>query len=239
VPHHPSPSYLAYLLTADPYYYRTQLAASSACWLLATSLGGDDTEREWGVQERGIGWCVRTISQMAAIAVSGDAIAAEYKDLLAFNISTWASDSLSESLGKPGIGYPGMNTSGMFYSYGFGGGTAYGDGAISNFMFDFWFTGMASAEELHVFTGTDATNLDTVVNWMGMAVVGILGGDGDGFCYTQAYTYTVTIGPSNDNDPLTWYSDWADIYTATDPGGWPDYDDCGTTLGRTFHFKLG
>jgi hypothetical protein len=126
-----------------------------------------------------------------------------------------------------------MNTSGMFFTYSAGSGTAYGNGDISSFMFDFWVTAMGEAKDLHVLTGSDETSLDTMIAWMGKATVGMLGGDGDGYCFTEGDSYTVRISSKNDTDPRVWYDNWADIYTATAAaagGGWPSASSCGNTL---------
>lgn len=223
-PHHPLEGYLCYMLTGDYWHYET-LAFGAACnYLYTPSNRGNGTSRDMRhTQPRGAVWMMRTVGAYAAIAPTGDAIAAEYRQWLETGGFThWSSkipvgDGLGilfiqgDALGEPLRVQPWQN---HFWI------------GTNGFLWDIE-PGVSST-----------TNQQAIRDFMYKAIVGILGANGSSnYCYTGASLYDGLVvsnqvfnGSGNyyPGTPLAWYTSWGDVHTAT----WGSANtSCGTALG--------
>lgn len=104
-PHHPLEGYFAYLLTGDYWHYET-LAMEACCnyvYRSSTPSGSGTGRQMLPTQIRGIAWMMRTVGAYAAIAPTGDTVAADYRAWLEQGgFDFWATKIPS---GGNGLGY--------------------------------------------------------------------------------------------------------------------------------------
>jgi hypothetical protein len=199
IAHHGSSGYLAYLISGDYYALETMADQAALCYLMNASGNGSGTARLMTGQTRGLAWCLRTLSQYAAIAADGDAIAADYRALLASNIAHWA--GVIDTLGASGIGY--------FYEYNI---DLYAPGTIAPWQQHFMMQSLGMGSDLEPLT--DMTDYLHVRDWLDQGAVGILGA-GAGYCFNYASVYTAKISDGGDGNPASWYPTWAQVFAAT------------------------
>lgn len=199
VAHQGSGGYLAYIITGDFYYLETMADQAALIYLVTTSSLGSGTSRQIRGQTRGAAWAIRTLSQYAGIAPTGDAIAAEYRSLLSSNIDTYK--TIKDGLSGVGIGY--------LYEYSL---EVYGDGIVAPWQQHFFMQSLGMGSDLKPLA--NMTNYNEVRDWIYRGASGILG-DSNGFCFTSASLYNIKISNSTSTTPSTWYSTWATVFTNT------------------------
>ncbi len=203
VAHHGSGGYLAYLISGDYYYLETMADQAALCYLMNTSANGLGTARLMTGQTRAVAWCLRTLSQYAGVAPSGDPVAAEYRALLANNIAHWA--AVTTTLGANGIGY--------FYEYNI---DAYAPGTVAPWMQHFMMQSLGMGSDLEPLA--DMTAYRQTRDWLYQGVVGILGTSA-GYCFNYASAYNAKISTGGNSAPTSWFSNWAQVFAATPGGG--------------------
>ena len=210
IAHHGSGGYVAYLLTGDYYYLETMEAQASTVYLMAGSTNWSTqppspnlgTSRNFQGQTRGYAWSLRTVSQYAGIAPAGDALAAEYQQLLANNMKSLK--AIRDTISPSGIGY--------FYEYD---ANLYGPGMISPWQQHFFIQAVGMGSDVEPLSDIDMTTFNQVRDYLYRGVVGILG-DASGYCFTQASVYNIKTSDGGPNAvPSNWYKTWAQVYSAT------------------------
>ncbi len=198
--HAPSEGYLAYLLTGDYWYYETVLMNTAINYLARNDSLGVGLDRLVQGETRGTAWSLRTSTQMAAIAVDGDDVADDYKTLLSNNIDHYKSvrDSV---LGIQELGY--------LFEYSV---DTYAPGTIAPWQQHFVIQSVGMGSDLEPLA--DMTNYNLVRDQLYKGAVGILG-NSSGYCFTNASAYNAKIADGGNNDPVSWYPDWAAVYFAT------------------------
>jgi hypothetical protein len=199
IAHHGSGGYLAYLISGDYYALETMADQAALCYLMNSSGNGSGTARLMTGQTRGVAWCLRTLSQYAGIAPDGDAIAADYRALLASNIAHWA--GVVDTLGANVIGY--------FYEYDI---DLYAPGTIAPWQQHFMMQSLGMGSDLEPLT--NMSNYVRVRDWLDRGAVGILGTSA-GYCFNYASVYNAKISNGGNGDPASWYSTWAQVFAAT------------------------
>ena len=199
IAHHGSSGYLAYLISGDYYALETMADQAALCYLMNTSASGSGTARLMKGQTRGMAWCLRTLSQYTAIAPDGDAIAADYRALLASNIGHWA--GVIDTLGASGIGY--------FYEYNI---DLYAPGTIAPWQQHFMMQSLGMGSDLDPLA--DMSTYARVRDWLDQGAVGILG-SAAGYCFNYASVYTAKISNGGNGNPASWYPNWAQVFAAT------------------------
>jgi hypothetical protein len=208
IPHHPSPGYLAYLVTGDYWFYETLQHVSACLYGMPGIAHGSGVNRWLRPTTRGVAWTLRTIGQLAAIAPTGDVISDEYRTLLANNYTVWRSV----------VDTPGINQLGSIYEYEMGSlaYVDYGIGAVSSWQVDFWVGANGHLSDIEALDDDDA-DLVAVRNWMYRWPIGALGrsGTSSDFDFTRAAQYTYRIWTDWDVDPTAWFDSWGDVHTQT------------------------
>lgn len=258
VNHHGSGGYLAYILTGDYFHLETMQLQAAACYSVGnTGSYGTGTGKYMARQIRGRGWMLRTISQMAAIAPTGDAMLADYQTLLTSNASTDITTLQQVGFPQLGIcnsayngGQGGAGRAGGWgsanpgvYPPGTGGGIdglANTDGTCAAWMQDFVVQSWGAASDLEFGSATSMATWATVRDFLYKWPVGIMGvGDptpGTGsycFSYSNQYGFFVvnTTLPNFGDDNITdWYAkDWGTLFA--NPKNIPiGYTTCVNTL---------
>lgn len=196
--HAPSEGYTAYLLTGDYWHYET-MQFNAAINYLALGIGsGAGVNKIFTGETRGHAWALRTLMQYAGIAPTGDTVAADYRLLLANNMSHW--NTVRASLGGVGTGY--------LYEYSF----PYAVGTLAPWQDHFIIQTYGHGSDLEPLA--DMTAFLAVRDWWYRGIVGILG-DAAGYCFTKASTYTMKLSDTSNTDPKTWYATWSQVYAAT------------------------
>lgn len=216
ISHHGSGGYLAYLLTGDYIHLDTMAMQSSLCYFaVSTAQGSGLTKRMSIGQTRGIAWIQRTLGQYAAIAPTGDSIAADYRAVLENDYGVW--DSIAAAPSNSQLGYPYVTSS-------------YGSDVpllAAPWQYHYWIQVNGYNSDLEPgFSSSTAHH--RFRDWMYKAIVGILGDTGSGnFYFGAASTYTITISPnayatymSVGADNL--YATWGEVYQAS--FGYPNTD---------------
>jgi hypothetical protein len=171
------------------------------------------TSRYFNGQTRGYAWALRTLSQYVAIAPAGDAIAADYRALLANNLAHLK--TLKDSVVPAGTGY--------VYEYD---ASLYGAGLVAPWQQHFFIQSLGMGSDLEPLS--DMSVYNNVRDYMYRGAVGILG-DASGYCFTQASVYNLKSNAGTGIAPNTWYKTWAQVYTAT----FPSPPACSNTLAGT------
>jgi hypothetical protein len=205
IPHHPSPAYLAYLITGDYWHYETLLNVCAALYAMPGTGHGLGLNRWLRPTVRGTGWTLRSLAQLCALAPTGDAVAAEYQTLLANNYTSW----------KGVVDTPGLNQLGTLFEYEMGSHAYDTPGAIAPWQVDFWVASNGHASDIEPLS--DMTTLDAVRDWMYRWPVGILGRSGVSadFDFTRAAQYNINIWSDWVDDPTVWFDSWGDVHTQT------------------------
>lgn len=209
IAHHGSGGYLAYLITGDYYFLETMADQSSLCYLMNSSGNGSGTARLLTGQTRAVAWCLRSLSQYAALAPTDDPVAADYRALLANNMAHWA--GVIDTLGGTGIGY--------FYEYDI---DLYAPGTIAPWQQHFMTQALGMGSDLEPLA--DMSDYLRVRDWLYRGVVGILG-PASGYCFNYASVYNAKISDGGNEDPASWYASWAQVFAATQGS-----NPCGNTL---------
>lgn len=229
-PHHPLEGYFAYLLTGDYWHYET-LAMGACCnYVYLSSNRGNGTARIMKpTQIRGCAWMMRTVGAYAAIAPTGDAVAADYRSWLETGgFDYWATKLPS---GGVGLGYLVI-------------GLATDPGAplrTNPWQQHFWIAVNGFLWDIEPGVASTA-NQQAIRDFMYKGAVGILGGNGtSNYCYTNASLYDGLIvsdglfqGGVTDyfpDSPVAFYntsSCWGDAHEATHGSA---NTSCGTSLG--------
>jgi hypothetical protein len=221
--HEPSEGYLAYLISGDYWHYETMLLHTALNYLARNnSSGGSGATRIITAQTRGVAWFLRTISQLAGLAPSGDAVAADYQSLLSANMTHWKSKADASLTANRRLGY--------LYSYSAGGQmNAYGiEGVDAPWMHHFFAQAVGNGSDLEPLS--TMTTYNAVRDWIYQGPVGIAG-DSSGFCFTFASNYSLKLSSGINLDPTTWYSTWAEVYSGSQAIGLISGGVCGNTLG--------
>jgi hypothetical protein len=199
IAHHGSGGYLAYLVSGDYEHLQTMADQAALCYLLNSSGNGSGVARILAGQTRAVAWCLRTLSQYAALAPAGDATAADYRALLAANMAHWA--GVVDALGGVGIGY--------FYEYDI---DLYAPGTIAPWQQHFMMQALGMGSDLEPLA--DMSAYVRARDWSYRGAVGILGSAG-GYCFNYASIYNAKISAGGNNDPASWYADWSTVFAAT------------------------
>jgi hypothetical protein len=213
---------MAYLVTGDYFYLQEMEDQSALLFAVNNPSHGSGTARDirGDVQDRGVAWAIRTISQLAAIGPTGDSIVTDYQNWLstgAFNVLLTEVNAASAAGANTGyiLGYPANCASGT---------APY---CISPFEEHFAMQAIGMCRDIECVT--NLTNLTTVENWFDQAIVGILGPNGvNNYCFTGASPYNLTVSNGGSNDPTTWLTSWGLIYSANNGGA--QNTSCGNTL---------
>lgn len=214
--HHGSGAYLAYLLTGDYYYLETMQHQAGNCYLTVTSAAGSGVNRILGGQPRGVAWCLRTYGQLDAIAPN-DSVTTDYTALLASQAKSFQNI----------IKNPAMNQLGFLMEYCPGGACLnnYSPGQVSVFMHDFMVQTFGMNSDLEPLS--DMTTWNAVRDFTYKLPVGLLGSGGAGtYCFNYASNYTITVAPGTVPDLTQLYSNWGQVFTATNGSS----ATCGNTL---------
>jgi len=209
IAHHGSGGYVAYLVSGDYEHLQTMADQAGLCYLLNSSGNGSGTARILRGQTRAVAWCLRTLSQYAALAPANDAIASDYRALLAANMAHWG--GVVDTLGGAGIGY--------FYEYDI---DLYAPGTIAPWQQHFMMQSLGMGSDLEPLA--DMTAYARVRDWLYRGAVGILG-PANGYCFNYASVYNAKISAGGNADPASWYADWSQVFAATQ-GSMP----CANTL---------
>lgn len=224
IAHHGSGGYLAYILTGDYYHYETMAHQASMCFLANNSAHGSGVNRtfESVVQDRGVAWCNRTLSQYIALAPSSDTVAADYSTLLANTVTKL--NNRVQAVGVTPIGY--------FLTYDVTSGSYLPFNGNSNVSVNaawqqhFMIQSLGMGVDLQPLA--NMTNYTALATWSNRAIVGILGPNGStNYCFTNASTYNVQVADTQTGDLTLWYPDWGTVWTKNQ--GSPN-TSCGNTL---------
>jgi hypothetical protein len=186
--HHGSAGFTAYVLTGDYWHYETLLLQASMIYLACGqgSGRGTGTNRHVWQQTRGYAWNLRTLSQIAAIYPTGDAVAAEYQTLLSSNID-WLKTFVDDPATKP---------LGILFDYGWAAASledplSHPSGATSvtaPWAHEWLTAAVGIGSDLEPLA--DPTNLIIVRDWLYKYPVGLLGPTGSGnYHFTRAGMY--------------------------------------------------
>lgn len=197
--HAPSEGYVAYLVTGDYWYYETMLLHLSLDFLALNDGTGSGVNRLLTAETRGTAWNFRNMVQTLALAPTGDAVAADYRILLANNVSHWK--AVKDTLGGQGIGY--------LHEYNV---DLYAPGTIAPWQQHFFIQSVGMGSDLEPLTNMVVYN--EVRDWMYRGSVGILG-DANGFCFTYASSYNIKISSGGNDNPSSWYPNWKAVSNAT------------------------
>lgn len=215
IAHHGSAGYLAYILTGDYFYLETLEDLASMCFLLNNSAHGSGVNRtfESVVQDRGVAWCNRTLSQLAAVAPSTDTVAADYRTLLA-NTATTLNNRV-QAVGVTPIGY--------FLTYDITTGSYLPFNGNANVSVNAVWQQHFMIQSLGF--GSDIEPLATMTNytalrdWAYKGVVGILGPNGSGnYCFTDASEYNLQVADTQTGNLTLWYPDWGTVWSKNHSG---------------------
>ena len=209
VAHHGSGGYLAFLVSGDYEYMQLMAEQSALCYLMNSSGYGSGTARILRGQTRAMAWCLRTLSQYAALAPEDDATAADYRALLFSNMANWA--GVINALGGNGLGY--------FYEYNI---DLYAPGTIAPWQQHFLMQTLGMGSDLEPLA--DMSNYRLVRDWLYRGAVGILG-TANSYCFNYASVYNAKISNGGNQNPASWYAGWNQVFAATH-GSAP----CGNTL---------
>jgi hypothetical protein len=140
--------------------------------------------------------------QLDAISPDNDAVAAEYKTLLANNMAHWK--AVKDGLTGPGIG--------DLFEYGY----PYGPGIIAPWQQHFADQSVGMGSDLEPLS--DMTVYNEVRDYLYKWPVGILG-DSNGFYFNYACTYNASIAVGTDATPTNFFPAWPQVWNATVEGG--------------------
>jgi hypothetical protein len=225
-PHHPLEGYFAYLTTGDYWHYET-LAMGACCnYFYMSSTRGSGVNRIMKpTQIRGIAWMMRTVGAYAAIAPTGDTVAADYRSWLeAGGFGYWASKIPS---GGAGLGYLIIGL-----------GTDPGQPLRTNpWQQHFWIGVNGFLWDIEPGVSSTSNQL-AIRDFMYKGVVGILGGNGtDSYCYSNASLYDGLkvsdglflsgVGDYFPTTPVPFHTSWGAVHE--DTIGSPN-TSCGTSL---------
>jgi hypothetical protein len=215
--HAPSTGYLPYIVTGDYWHYETMAMQSALIHRTKASGGINSILRG---ETRGTGWNMRTVGQYCAISPVGEAVADNYRVLLANNYANWVAQ----------INLPGQNQLGLIDEYSILAG-----GELSVWMADFWVMSNGHLKDIEPLA--DMTNINATADWMYRVPVGRLGPVGaSNYCYNVAgrYRHVVANLPEQTGpDETLFFDTWGEVFTATFgapntvcpvPGALADYD---------------
>jgi len=212
--HSPSEGYLAYLVTGDYWHYETALMHASLDYLALNGDFGLGLKRILRGETRGTAWNLRNLTQVTAISPEGDAVAEEYRTLLANNMAHWK--TVKDGLTLPALGY--------LYEYDV---NMDGQGVIRPWQQHFFIQSVGMGSDLEPLA--DMSTYNEVRDRLYLGAVGILGDD-NGFCYNQANIYNLKIHDgTGTTDPKTWFKTWREVYVKTVDGA----PACSNTLQGT------
>jgi len=222
VAHHGSGGYLAYLITGDYYFLETMQDQAAMCFLMDNSANGTGTSRYINhvVQDRGVAWCYRTLSQYEALAPQSDSIVSDYNALLANSVT--AENTFAQQAN--------MNQLGYILSYDVNTGSYSTTASVlSPWQQHFMIQSIGMGVDLEPLA--DMTNWKALEAHLDLASVGILGPVGvNNYCFTDAYMYNLQVA-STVTDPTNWYSNWGLVWTNNHGG--VQNTSCGNTLNGT------
>lgn len=209
--HAPSEGYFAYLVTGDYWHYETALMHASLDYL---ALNGDGLKRILKGETRGTAWNLRTLTQAVAISPEGDAVAEEYRTLLANNMAHWK--TVKDGLAPPVLGY--------LYEYDV---NMDGQGVVRAWQQHFFIQSVGMGSDLEPLA--DMTVYNEVRDRLYQGVVGILG-DAAGFCFTMANAYNIKLHDgTGTTDAKSWFKTWKEVFAKTFPAA----PACGNALTGT------
>jgi hypothetical protein len=216
--HHPSPGFLAYCITGDIWHLESMGLISGMCYgsfdVGATGSNwwgetGHGTRRHLQSYVRDGAWAARTIAQYTGIAPDGDAIAADYRELLAFQFSNTRSV----------ISQPGASQLGVPYTSG----TYPGSSNLAYSIFLLSYLQQAFKYALDIDPGfTDSRerqNHEYVTKFIHKIAVGITGNELTGFGVSHCGSYIMVVGPTPSaeiarNFPTVFFNTWAECWAA-------------------------
>jgi hypothetical protein len=221
VAHHGSGGYLAYLITGDYYYLETMQDQAAMCYLIQNSANGNGTSRYifHVVQDRGVAWCFRSMSQYEALAPQSDTIVSDYNALLAN--STTAENTIAQASNMNPLGYI------LHYDVDTG---SYSTTAsvLAPWQQHFYIQAIGMGADIKPLA--DMTAWNALEQHLDLAAVGILGPNGAStYCFTNGFEYNLQVADTV-TDPTQWYPDWGTLWTKNFGSA---NTSCGNTLGGT------
>jgi hypothetical protein len=237
--HHPSPGYLAYLITGRAYFLEETQFAATVHFLRDTTLYRQQAKGIFRMRlgfsnntTRGVAWQIRTLAQAACITPDADTtMRANFVDSLKENINFYKTDT--DPYRSVGLGFiqPHATT-----SYGTTSANSYG--WYASWQQHYFTAAFGYAKSLKI-VDSDATalsNLGTMVSYLSQSVVNVLGGSGSTeYLYRDAGAYAYAIWPTqapNFSGAGPWHADMGDLYDATFSGAaGPDTDGAYAVFG--------
>lgn len=212
VTHHPSPGFLAYLITGRFYFMEEVQFVATTHYLCNT-----DTNRgysngvfltEVGANTvRGAAWATRTLAQAACATPDGDTpLRTEFLTSLEENINNYHG-YVTFSEGNPfGFVKP-------FSDYSGAGDNKYMEATWQQ---DFFTAAYGYTLDMDLpISPAGKTKLVEFFAWKARSIIGRLGGTAPtDFLYRDAAPYTLAVAP-HDAFGAPWYANWGEIYTAT------------------------
>lgn len=197
IAHHGSAGYLAYLITGDYYYLETLEDEASLCYLMIGSTNGSGTSRPFLGQTRAIGWCFRTVGQLAGIGGT-DTVPSDYRSLYANNASHYRAVAQQAN----------MNTLGFIASQE-------GDQSVystTNTVVAPWqqdFVTMSVGHTIDLEPVASMTDILAVQTYVAQSAVGRLGPNGTtNWCFTEAAWYNIQTQTAPAQPVTNYYPDW-------------------------------
>jgi chitodextrinase len=209
VAHHGSGGYLAYIITGDYFYLETLEDQAATCYLVNGSAHGAGVNRDiqGDVQPRGVAWCIRTVSQFAAVAPTGDTIGSDYR--------TWLSNSATilNNIAQQ----PGMNSLGYMLTYDVSSGSYSSTASVlAPWQRHFFIQSLGMGSDIEPLS--DMTTWNALRDYNYKAIVGILGTNGtSNYCFTDAAQYNVQVADTV-TGPTNWYPDWGTVWSKNHGG---------------------
>lgn len=198
--HHPSPAYVAYLVTGD-WYYLTELTE----WATWVPMAQNPAYRNYAdglfahFEERGQAWGFRTIGYAAYILPDNDPYKKEFHHIVESNLR-WYNKHYTDN---PKANKLGIITNGYTVAYPNHGKTWTG---IATWQNSFFVWAVGNLKDLG-FAGAGK-----LLNWVAKFPVGLM--TNPDFCWTEASTYEVQVRDAR-NSPI--YDSLGEAYAKTFP----------------------
>lgn len=221
VAHAPSAGYLAYLLTADYYFYEACALQALTHYLCSAYPEGLGTNRVSGKQNRARGWTYRTLMQAAALYP--DALATLYGDLSAWvkgiAVKQVAKYVTNNTTAAAWIGYEDFYGDRLQDANGNRTNPIVADGqaCVSTAPWEHHFTtyGWASGVDMDPCDDAGMANVVTYSGYLEQAPVWITGGNSaTEYNFGYAYAYSVNVRTVDSTNPDLQHQYWS----AANPG---------------------
>jgi hypothetical protein len=205
VAHHPSLTYVPYLVTGDLYYLEETMFFAN--WVMGSvdpGLRGAEKGLLWGNQVRGTAWAIRTLGQAAIILPDLHPMKGYFNAKLQNNLEYYISHFVRSSS-------PATSPLGIVEN-------VEQNGVIGPWQYDFFFLSVADLARAGV------PHAAELAQWMARFVVGRWSNEAQaqGYCYRMAPAYYVKFRDPAGR-PLR---DWGALFRAN----WPDVKSCPATF---------